>query len=219
MLRIWSVLLSLVVILCSATVDAQTAANPTDGQPPVGAVPLQPPSAWPTPAAPTPGTAVDPNEYVIGPDDSLQVTVWKEPTVSGTFPVRPDGKISLTLLGDITAAGFTPMKLSVDITSRLKKFIQDPNVTVSVVGVNSKRVFLLGEVGHIGPLSLTPGMTPLQAISAAGGLSPYAKKKSIYILRGEAGKQQKIPFDYTKALKDGNMQGVSLIPGDTIVVP
>jgi polysaccharide export outer membrane protein len=88
-----------------------------------------------------------------------------------------------------------------------------------VLAVNSKKVFLIGEVGRVGPLAISPGMTILQAISSAGGLTPYANKKKIYILRGDPGKQQKIYFDYTKAVKKGDMQGVSLVPGDTIVVP
>lgn len=111
------------------------------------------------------------------------------------------------------------MQLAADITSRLTKFVTDPIVNVSVIAVNSKRVFLIGEVGRVGPLPITPGMTILQAIAAAGGLTPYANRKHIYILRGDPAKQQKIFFDYTKAVKKGDMQGVSLLPGDTIVVP
>jgi polysaccharide export outer membrane protein len=91
-------------------------------------------------------------------------------------------------------------------------------VNVTVLAVLSKQVFLIGEVNHVGPLPITPGMNILQAIASAGGLTPYANKKKIYILRGDPGKQQKIFFDYTKALKKGDMQGVSLVPGDTIVV-
>lgn len=160
-----------------------------------------------------------PASYIIGPEDSIQVTVWKEPGLSGSLPVRPDGMISLPLIGDLPAAGLAPMQLSADITTRLKKFITDPNVTVTVLAVNSKRIFLVGEVQHIGAMPLTPGMTPLQAIASAGGLSAFANAKRIYILRGEQGKQQKIHFDYKKALKDGNEQGVTLASGDTIVVP
>lgn len=111
------------------------------------------------------------------------------------------------------------MQLAADIAARLKKFVADPTVNVAVLGVNSKRVYLIGEIGRVGPLSISPGMTILQAIATAGGLTPYANKKKIYILRGEQGKQQKIPFDYNKALKKDDMQGVSLVPGDTIVVP
>ncbi len=161
---------------------------------------------------------MDAARYIIGPEDSLQVTVWKEPTLSGNFPVRPDGMISLVLVGDLPAAGLTPMALSNDITQRLKKYIQDPVVTVAVLGVNSQRIFLVGEVGKVGPVMLTPGMTPLQAIVSAGGLSQFANAKRIYILRMVAGKQQKIPFNYKQALK-GENTGMTLLPGDTIVVP
>lgn len=164
------------------------------------------------------GGPLDPNRYVIGAEDSLQITVWKDPTLSGTVPVRPDGMISLNLVGDLRAAGLTPMALAADISQRLKKYLQDPVVTVVVLGVNSQRIFAVGEVNKVGPIMLTPGMTPLQAIVSAGGLTQFANSKHIYILRTVAGNQQKIPFNYKKALK-GDNQGVSLIPGDTIVIP
>ncbi|WP_158943862.1 polysaccharide biosynthesis/export family protein [Granulicella sp. S190] len=161
---------------------------------------------------------MDAARYVIGPEDSLQITVWKEPTLSGTIPVRPDGMISMVLVGDIPAAGLTPTGLSTDISQRLKKYIQDPVVTVVVLGVNSQRIFLVGEVGKVGPVVMSPGMTPLQAIVTGGGLTQFASPKRIYILRTVAGKQQKIPYNYKQALK-GDNSGVLLLPGDTIVVP
>jgi len=170
------------------------------------------------PAGPNYAGPMDATRYIIGPEDSLQVTVWKEPTLSGTFPVRPDGMISLVLAGDIPAAGLTPMALSSDISQRLKKYIQDPVVTVVVLGVNSQRIFMVGEVGHVGPVMLSPGMTPLQAIVTAGGLSQFANSKRIYILRTVNGKQEKMPFNYKAALK-GENPGMTLLPGDTIVVP
>jgi len=157
--------------------------------------------------------------YVIGPDDMLQVTVWREPSLSGSLPVRPDGMISLVLIGDLKAAGRTPMQLSADITQRLKRYIQDPVVSVAVTADTSQRVFLVGQVGKVGPISMSPGMTPLQAISAAGGPGPYANTKHIYILRGTGDHQQKIPFNYKQALKGENRQSLVLLPGDTIIVP
>jgi len=178
-----------------------------------------PASAFVPPQVQPSAANVSPSTYVIGPDDSIAVTVWREPTLSGTVPVRPDGMISLALVGDIMAAGRTPTQLGVDITARLKKFLTDPTVNVTVLGVNSKRVFLVGEVMHIGPIPLQMSMNPLQAISAAGGPTPYAHQTKIYILRGEQGKQKKIPFNYKKALRDGDLQGVTLLPGDTIVIP
>lgn len=176
----------------------------------------EPDSATTSPAA-IKGT-VDPG-YVIGAGDNLAVNVFNEPKFSGTLPVRPDGMISISLLGDIPAAGFTPMQLGAEITTRLKKLITDPSVTVSVLAINSKRIYLVGEVGHVGPLTMTPGMTPLQAIASAGGPGPYANTKKIYILRTVNGKQEKIPFNYKKAVKDGDMQGVTLVSDDTIVIP
>ena len=174
------------------------------------------PAAQSAAASPYAGP-IDAARYVIGPEDSLQVTVWKEPTLSGTFPVRPDGMISLVLVGDLPAAGRTPMALSTDITLKLKKYIQDPVVTVVVLGVNSQRIFMVGEVGKVGPIMLTPGMTALQAIVTAGGLTQFANTKHIYLLRTVGGKQQKIPFNYKQALQGIN-EGVTLLPGDTIVV-
>jgi len=180
----------------------------------------------PEPAAPAAAPVATPSgppavdaSYVIGPEDVLQVTVWKEPTLSGPVPVRPDGMISMVLLGDVKAAGLTPTQLSANLTTQYKKYIQDPLVTVLVQQVNSQRIFVVGEVGHVGAIALTPGMTPLQAIASAGGLTPYAHKKSIYILRGPQGKQEKIPFDYKAALRGDNPQNVTLLPNDTVVVP
>jgi polysaccharide export outer membrane protein len=179
------------------------------------------PATQPTPALPPPPAAgpltISPN-YVIGADDLLNIQVWKEPQLSGQFPVRPDGKITLLLIHDIMAAGYTPEQLTADITARLTKFVTDPVVDVSVVAVNSKHVFMVGEVERPGPMQITPGMTILQAIASAG-LTPYANKSHIYIWRGDPAHQQKVAFDYKKAIKKGDMQGVSLLPGDTIVVP
>jgi polysaccharide export outer membrane protein len=157
--------------------------------------------------------------YKLAPDDSIQITVWKEKDISGTFPVRPDGKISLVLLGDIQAAGLTPEELSNVLTEKLKKYIQDPLVTVSVLATNSQKVFVLGEVQKVGPVEMSADMTALQAISAAGGLTPYASESHVYILRGPAGHQNKILFNYKKALKGDPNASVALKAGDTIVVP
>jgi polysaccharide export outer membrane protein len=174
-----------------------------------------------TGAAATPsntGGPIDPSRYVIGAEDSLQITVWHEQQLSGTVPVRPDGMISMVLVGDLRAAGLTPMALSADISQHLKKYIQDPVVTVTVLGVSSQRIFTVGELGHVGPIQMTPGMTVLQAIVSAGGLTQFANSKKIYILRTVDGKEQKLPFNYKKAL-NGDTQGITLLPGDTIVVP
>ena len=122
---------------------------------------------------------------MIGPEDVLNVNVWKEAEVSGSVPVRPDGKISLPLLNDIQAAGSTPMQLTNQITEKLKKFLTDPHVTVTVTAVNSRRVYIIGEVARPGAFPLQPNMTVLQALTSAGGPSPYAKTTKIYMLRTE----------------------------------
>ncbi len=157
--------------------------------------------------------------YQIGPQDGLSVVVWKAPEFTGPVSVRPDGMISLTLLGDVPAAGMTPTQLAQDLTVRLKKYVNDPLVTVTVLAVNSKHIFLLGNIGRVGEMAYTPDLTPMQAIVMAGGPTPFAKETHIYILRGENGKQTRIPFNYKKAVKSGDQQGVTLVPGDTIVVP
>jgi polysaccharide export outer membrane protein len=199
------------------TTPPAPASQPVSPSPAPAGAQQQPTTPVPASQADT-GGPIDPARYVIGADDQLQITVWKEPTLSGTIPVRPDGMISLVLVGDLRAAGLTPMALSADISQRLKKYIQDPVVTVVVLGVNSQRIFTVGEVGHVGPVMMTPGMTVLQAIVTAGGLTQFANSKRIYILRTVAGKQEKIPFNYKQALK-GENQGALLLPGDTIVVP
>jgi polysaccharide export outer membrane protein len=163
--------------------------------------------------------AISADSYVIGPSDVLSVTVWKEPNLSGTLLVRPDGMISMSLLGDIQASGMTPLQLANQIAAKLKKFIQDPNVSVVLTQVNSKKVFLLGEVQRRGPVDMTPGMTVLQAIASAGGLTDYADAKKIYILRDEAGIHLKIPVRYKEALKGNSDLNLVLKSGDTIVVP
>jgi len=160
-----------------------------------------------------------PADYVIGADDTLHITVWKEPDMSVSLPVRPDGKISIPLLDDVQAAGMTPMQLATSIRDKLKKYIADPRVTVVVTAMNSQRIYVLGEVVHSGPMALLPHMTVLQALSAAG-FTQFANLKAIYLLRVENGQQTKLPFNYKDAIKGrGTQQNIVLKPGDTIVVP
>jgi polysaccharide biosynthesis/export protein len=127
------------------------------------------------------------SDYVIGADDMLKISVWKEPDLSEALPVRPDGKISMPLLNDIPAAGLTPLQLKDSITEKLKKYIADPRVTIVVTAMNSRRVFVTGEVVHSGPIPLLPHMTVLQALAQAG-FTQFANLKSIYLLRTENGR-------------------------------
>jgi polysaccharide export outer membrane protein len=158
-------------------------------------------------------------EYVIGPQDVLHVSVWKETDLTASLPVRPDGKISLPLLDDVQAAGLTPKQLAASITDRLRKYVADPRVTVVVTEINSKRIYMVGEVLHAGATPMLPNMTVLQALSSAG-LNQFANTKGIYVLRTENGKQQKMPVNYKRLVKGERIeQNYLLRPGDTIVVP
>jgi polysaccharide export outer membrane protein len=158
-------------------------------------------------------------EYVIGPEDVLHIAVWKESDLTATLPVRPDGKISLPLLNDVQASGLTPLQLASSLTEKLKKYIADPRVTVVVTTINSKKIYLVGEVLHSGAAALSPNMTVLQALSSAG-LNQFAKTNKIYVLRTENGRQQKLPVNYRKLVKGERIEENYLLrPGDTIVVP
>lgn len=159
------------------------------------------------------------SDYVIGADDTLHVSVWKEPDLSETLPVRPDGKISMPLLGDVPAAGMTPAELGDSVKEKLRKYIADPRVTVVVTAMNSRRIFLTGEVTHSGAMTLLPHMTMLQALAAAG-FTQFANVKKIYLLRNEGGQQKKYPFNYKDVVKGRHQeQNILLQPGDTLVVP
>lgn len=174
-----------------------------------GKSPAQIPTAAPVDAA-----------FVIGPEDVLAVDVWKEPEITRTVPVRPDGKISLPLLGDVQASGLTASDLGASITEKLKKYISNPQVTVIVSVVNSQRIYVMGEVNHGGAFPLLPNMTVMQALSSAGGFTQFANLKNVYVLRNENGKQVKYPFNYKEAIKGKRLdQDILLKPGDTIIVP
>jgi polysaccharide export outer membrane protein len=175
--------------------------------------------AAPAPAGLASAAGAASDSYVIGASDVLTITVWKEPTLSGSLLVRPDGMVSVPLLGDVQASGLTPLQLADQIAVKFKKFIQDPNVSVVLTQINSKKIYLLGEVGKKGPVEMTPGMTLLEAIASAGGLTDYANTKKIYILRDDAGKHEKIPVHYKEALKGDSELNLVLKSGDTIVVP
>jgi polysaccharide export outer membrane protein len=159
-------------------------------------------------------------QYKIGPQDVLRIDVWKEPDISRTIPVRPDGKISLPLMNDVQAAGLTPMELAASIREGLTKYITSPQVTVTVTEINSRRVYVTGEVMRPGPQPLLPNMTALQALTSSGGFTQFAKTRNIYILRMEDGKQVKHPLNYKAVLEGKNPDDNLLLqPGDMIVVP
>ncbi|HEX3121069.1 MAG TPA: polysaccharide biosynthesis/export family protein [Candidatus Acidoferrum sp.] len=169
--------------------------------------------------APEVKTTSDP-DYKIGAQDVVRIDVWKEPEISRTTPVRPDGRISLPLLNDVQAAGLTPTQLAANISEGLKKFITNPQVTVGVNEINSRRVYVTGEVLKPGAFPLQAGMTVLQALTSSGGFTQFAKIKGIYILRTEDGKQVKHEFNYKDVVKGKKPElNILVQPGDVIVVP
>lgn len=157
--------------------------------------------------------------FVIGNDDVLGINVWKEPDFTRSIQVRSDGKISLPLLGEVQAAGRTPLQLEQEISTKLLNFITKPEVTVMVEQINSKKFNVLGQVAKPGSYSLTLAPTIVDAIAIAGGPRDFAKQKDIFVLRQKpGGGQTRILFNYKGFLK-GKVQNVKLEPHDTVVVP
>ncbi len=178
-----------------------------------------PPTTAPASASAAASATPDP-DYKIGPQDVVRIDVWKEPDISRTIPVRPDGKISVPLLNDVQAAGLTAMQLAGSLRDGLTKYLTNPQVTVTVTEINSRRVYITGEVTKAGAFPLLPNMTVLQALSTAGGFTQFARIKAIYVLRAEDGKQVKHPFNYKDVVKGNHEeQNILLLPGAVIVVP
>jgi polysaccharide export outer membrane protein len=184
---------------------------------------LPPPTATASLAEPLVPSANKPHDdsFVIGNDDLLAINVWKEPDLTRSIPVRLDGRISLPLVGELQAAGRTPLQLEQDISSKLRSYISEPEVTVIVQEMNSQKFNILGQVAKPGSYSLTAATTVLDAIAAAGGFRDFAKQKSIYILRQNPdGGESRIAFNYKDVIKGKNPgQNIKLEPRDTIVVP
>jgi polysaccharide biosynthesis/export protein len=159
--------------------------------------------------------------FVIGNDDVLAISVWKEPELTKAIPVRSDGKISLPLVGEMQAAGRTPLQLEESITEKLKGFITSPEVTVIVQQVNSRKYNVLGEVSKPGSFPLTASTTIMDAIATSGGFKDFAKKTGVYVLRkGPDGRETRLNFNYKDFIKGKNSsQNIKLEPNDTIIVP
>jgi polysaccharide export outer membrane protein len=178
----------------------------------------QPPPA-PAPAPPTGGTSV-PTDYTIGPEDVLGVVVWREPDLSGDVTVRPDGRISLPVIGEVQAANITPMALQEQLSTAYRKYVTDANVAVVIRAINSRKVFVTGRVTTPGAHPLVGPLTVMQAIALAGGVTEYADSKNISVLRNEGGQVRTFKFNYKDVAKGRNLeQNIRLLPGDTVVVP
>jgi polysaccharide export outer membrane protein len=161
-----------------------------------------------------------PADYIIGPSDQLSIVFWREKELSADVLVRPDGKISLPLLNDVQAGGLTPEQLRVKVTEAAERFVEDPNATVVVRQINSRKVFITGEVEKPGEYALAAPTTVLQLIAMAGGLKEYADKEKIVVLRTESGRELAFKFNYQQVIRQRSpQQNIVLKPGDTVVVP
>lgn len=202
-------IITLALALTVTTAGAQQAQKP---QAPAG-------NGTPAGAAATAGVT-PPADYVIGPDDVLGIVFWREKDLSGDVTVRPDGKITLPLLNDVQAAGLTPEQLREVLNKAAEAHIKVPEVTVVVKAINSRKVYIMGQVAKPGPYPLLGPTTVMQMIATAGGLHEFADADNITILRTENGKEVAFRFNYKDVQKRRNLkQNILLKPGDTIIVP
>jgi polysaccharide export outer membrane protein len=166
------------------------------------------------------GQIATPNDFVVGASDVLNINVWKEPEISQSVVVRPDGKISLPLIGEVLVSGLTPAQTQTLLANKLQSILTNPQVTVTVTEIRSRVVSITGEVVKPGAYPLLVPTTVLQLITSAGGLGQFANKKGIFVLRMVDGKQQRFPFNYSHVIKgEKPEQNILLHPGDTVVVP
>jgi polysaccharide export outer membrane protein len=200
------------------------AAAVASGQPARDTAPAPPPSSRPPAAPAVPGKspravaeAVVTADYVLSVGDKLRIEVYKDAQLSQSLQIRPDGRITLPLVGDLTAAGVTPLALNQTITTALKEYMTNPVVTVIVVEATPPTVYVMGEVNTPGPVPMRPGMTALEALALAGGFRDFAKTSDIRIIR-RGGSGEPMRFNYKDAINGGD-RAVALKPGDTIVVP
>jgi polysaccharide export outer membrane protein len=189
---------------------------------------VPPPRPQPAPTSSAQSTTADrtratqapvPDDYLLQPGDKLRIEVYKDAQLSQSVQVRPDGKITLPLIGDVTAMSLTPIDLRDRITTALKDYVNNPVVTVIVVEGTAPTAYVVGEVNHPGPVTLQGNMTVLQALAVAGGLKDFADSKNIRILRKGASGPQTITFNYKDAIKGNGSNSVYLQSGDTVVVP
>ena len=207
----------------TASAKAATAQQQT-AKPPQAAAPQQtatPPKTTPANGVPPAGaTVTPPPDYIIGPEDILSVLFWRDKEMSGDFVVRPDGQITLPLLSDVQAAGLTPEQLRDELTKRASKYLEDPNVTVGVKAINSRKVHITGMIGKPGAYPLAGPTTVLQLIAMAGGLHEFADSKKIIVVRELKGRQMAFKFNYKDVRQGKNLQqNIELMPGDIVVVP
>jgi len=208
--------INIVAIFClawTAVVAAQTQSANLKSVEPAGADAVKPADIA------KPAESV-PSGYIVGDSDVLHVNVWKEAEVTQTVVVRTDGNISLPLINEVKVSGLTPLQIQNLVAEKLKSFLNNPQVTVTVTEIHSKRAFITGEVVRPGTYSLNAETTVLQLIAQAGGFTPFAKKDNIVVLRTGDGKQARLKFKYKEVVQGKKTeQNIALHPGDTVVVP
>ncbi len=206
-IRSWHRLVSVVALTAASAVCASAAGQNAAARP-ASAV------------APAAAAAPSADEYVIGPDDVLSISFWREKDLSADVTVRPDGKVTVPLLNDVMASGRTPEQLRDAIQQLARAYLEDPTPTVVVKEIKSRRVFITGQVEKPGPYPLNDRLTVLQLIAVAGGLKEFADGKSITVMRSVNGRVVALPFNYRDVIRRKHLdQNVELRPGDTVVVP
>ena len=220
--RLLSFTCAVALSVASATAAAQTPSQPPASQPSTARPLPGPLQGGPrTGSVPTASTGIAiPTDYTIGPDDVLGIVFWRDADMTGDVVVRPDGMITLPLLHDIKAAGLRPDELRAQIVTAAAKLIEDPNVSVVVRQINSRNVFITGQVARPGPYPVSGQMTVLQLIAIAGGVGEFADQKNITITRVQGGKTETLKFNYKDVARGKRLeQNIILKPGDTVVVP
>jgi polysaccharide biosynthesis/export protein len=161
------------------------------------------------------------SSYIVGAADVLRINIWKQPDISQSgVVVRPDGMISVPLVGELKVSGMTPVQIEAALVAELKQYVNEPRVTVTVAEIGSKMVYVTGEVQHPGSYPLVGPLDVLQVIAKAGGVTPYSHRRSVFVLREINGKKQKLPVNYNRIFHGKNPeQNIDLRPGDTVVVP
>jgi polysaccharide export outer membrane protein len=220
----------IVLMPCALLAQGPGALTPPRGAPAAPAAPTRPAAS--TPAVPAPATSAPPadraprvpqarigDDYLMQVGDKLRIEVYKDAQLSQSVQIRPDGKVTLPLIGDIAATGLTPIALRDQITTSLRDYVNNPVVTVIVVEGTAPTAYVVGEVNHPGMVTLQSDMTVLQALAVAGGLKDFADTKNIRILRKKGTGTETISFNYKDALKGTGGSMVYLQPGDTVVVP
>lgn len=178
-----------------------------------------PPESKPAPVS-SQVPEIDPSSYRVGPEDLLEISVWREDALKKEALVRPDGGLSYPLIGEVQAAGKTVLEIREEIAKRLERFIPDPAVSVAILKVGSQRIYVIGKVNKPGDYPIGRYVDVLQALSMAGGLTPFAESNDIRVMRREGGRQIVLPFEYGRVVRGQKLeQNVQLRGGDVVVVP